>query len=121
VNNLPAQSNYHGSIVPKDRLDTIRRDFRNVAGVERRNSTRKTAATKVYLHHPSLPPRPCTTRNISATGAFVQTPDAARLRRGTQLELTFVVDVGNVTKLHQFNGVVTQVAPDGVGLSISKT
>lgn len=51
----------------------------------------------------------------------MQTPDAARLRRGTQLELTFVVDVGNVTKLHQFNGVVTQVAPDGVGLSISKT
>ena len=92
-----------------------------VVDVERRNAIRKTAATKVYMHHPSLPPRSCTTRDISATGAFVQTPDAALLRPGIQLELTFVVEVGNVTKLHQFNGVVTQVASDGVGLTISKT
>ena len=84
--------------------------------MDRRESERKRADARVILHHPLLPGRPCRTRDLSPGGAFVLTPDAAHLRRGERLELTFTVALGNVTRVHHLSGVVAQITDEGVGL-----
>lgn len=88
--------------------------------MERRFADRKRTTTKVFLHHPDLPSTPCLTRNMSKGGVFVEVEGALNIQRGTRLEMTFAVDLGNLTKLHQLQVVVAQVARDGLGLSIER-
>ncbi len=88
--------------------------------MERRLADRKRTTTKVFLHHPDLPTTPCLTRNMSKGGVFVEVQGAHLIERGTRLEMTFAVELGNLTKLHQLAVAVAQVAPDGLGLSIER-
>ncbi len=86
--------------------------------MERRTSNRKRTATKVFLHHAALPAEPSTARDLSSGGVFVTTPNARRLQVGASLEITFAVDLGNVTQLHKRSVEVAHVADDGLGLVI---
>ena len=83
---------------------------------ERRHKLRFPAETKVILSHPALSQSRCATRDLSDGGAFVVTTEADRLPRGTNLGVTFVVQLNNVAKLHHFAAYVAQVHDDGLGL-----
>ena len=89
--------------------------------MERRTLNRKRTETKVFLHHRDLPTTSCMTRDLSSGGVFVETRDAMNVQRGNRLELTFAVDLGNVTRLYQLSVVVAQVAVDGLGLVIDRS
>ncbi len=85
--------------------------------MERRDSQRRQTATKVYLSDESLPLTACTTRDMSSGGVFVETSDARWLRRGMRVQLTFVVELDGVDKLHQCSAIVARTTKDGVGLA----
>jgi hypothetical protein len=89
--------------------------------MERRISKRKLTETRVFLHHPELPPAPCVTRDLSADGVFVITPYAGRLKERAVLEMTFAVDLGNLTRLYDFVVTVTRVTNEGVALVIDRS
>lgn len=89
--------------------------------MERRNTHRKFTETKVFLHHPGLSAGPCVTRDLSADGVFVITPDAHRLKPRAVLQMTFAVDLGNLTRLYDFTVTVIRITAAGVALSIDRS
>ena len=86
---------------------------------ERRLGERKTAITNAFLNHPKLTNKSLRTRDLSARGVFVETNQGHKLDIGDKLGVTFAVNVSGVTKLHQFDGIVAQIRPDGIGLRIT--
>lgn len=89
--------------------------------MERRISNRKLTETKVYLHHPDLPAAPCITRDLSSNGVFVETADAGRLKERAVMQMTFAVDLGNLTRLYDFRVTVVRVTTDGLALAIDRS
>lgn len=89
--------------------------------MERRTNKRKLTDTKVFLHHPELPATPCVTRDLSADGVFVVTPHAHRLKARAVLEMTFAVDLGNLTRLYDFVVTVVRVTDEGLALAIDRS
>jgi hypothetical protein len=53
--------------------------------------------------------------NLSATGVFIQTTDLG-LRKGQQVDLSFAINLGSVTKIHRRTAVVAHVSRGGTGL-----
>lgn len=89
--------------------------------MERRVTKRKLTETKVFLHHPDLPSNPCVTRDLSADGVFVVMSEARNLKERAVLEMTFAVDLGNLTRLYDFTVTVIRVTDEGVALSIDRS
>ena len=89
--------------------------------MERRARQRKLTETKVYLHHPDLPSSACTTRDLSADGVFVVTSHTNRIPLSTVLKMTFAVDLGNLTRLYDFQVTVVRVTSEGLGLLIDRS
>ncbi len=89
--------------------------------MERRTNKRKLTDTKVFLHHPELPATPCVTRDLSADGVFVVTPHGDRLNTRAVLQMTFAVDLGNLTRLYDFMVTVVRITPEGIALSIDRS
>ena len=53
--------------------------------------------------------------NLSATGVFIQTTNLG-LRKGQQVELSFAINLGTVTKIHRRTAIVAHVSRGGTGL-----
>lgn len=78
---------------------------------------RHPARTKVYVAPPGQPIRRCKASNVSSSGVFLEGGDF-RLRRGTEVELIFAVDLGSVTRIHRRRAVIAHVSPNGAGLKM---
>ncbi|MFO7278260.1 MAG: PilZ domain-containing protein [Pseudomonadota bacterium] len=83
--------------------------------MERRLHTRHRARTTVYITLPGGRRKMCKAVNLSATGVFIETVNLG-LRKGQQVELTFAINLGSVTKLHRRTAVVAHVSRGGTGL-----
>ena len=83
--------------------------------VERRLHTRHRARTSVYITIPGGRKKLCRAVNLSATGVFIQTTDLG-LRKGQQVDLSFAINLGSVTKIHRRTAVVAHVSRGGTGL-----
>lgn len=83
--------------------------------MERRLHTRHRARTTVYVTLPGGRRKMCRAVNLSATGVFIETANLG-LRKGQQVELTFAINLGSVTKLHRRTAVVAHVSRGGTGL-----
>lgn len=83
--------------------------------VERRLHTRHRARTAVYVTIPGGRKKLCRAVNLSATGVFIQTADLG-LRKGQQVELSFAINLGSVTKIHRRTAIVAHVSQGGTGL-----
>jgi hypothetical protein len=83
--------------------------------VERRLHTRHRARTTVYINIPGGRRKLCRAVNLSATGVFIETTNLG-LRKGQQVELSFAINLGAVTKLHRRTAVVAHVSRGGTGL-----
>jgi hypothetical protein len=83
--------------------------------VERRLHTRHRARTSVYVTIPGGRKKLCRAVNLSATGVFIQTTDLG-LRKGQQVELSFAINLGSVTKIHRRTAIVAHVSRGGTGL-----
>jgi hypothetical protein len=83
--------------------------------MERRQHTRHRTLVKVYLTAPGRKGRACAARNLSATGVFIESADL-NLEKGQQVDLTFTVRLGAITKIHRRVGVVARITNDGTGL-----
>jgi hypothetical protein len=83
-------------------------------GLERRLHTRHRARTTVYITT-SGRKKLCRAVNLSATGVFIQTGNLG-LRKGQQVELSFAINLGTVTKIHRRKAIVAHVSRGGTGL-----
>ena len=83
--------------------------------MERRLHTRHRARTTVYINVPGGRRKLCRAVNLSATGVFIETTNLG-LRKGQQVELSFAINLGAVTKLHRRTAVVAHVSRGGTGL-----
>ena len=57
----------------------------------------------------------CRAVNLSATGVYIQTADLG-LRKGQQVDLSFAINLGSVTKIHRRKAIVAHVSRGGTGL-----
>ena len=87
---------------------------------ERRSNLRHKALTTVYLSIPGTGGRRCIARNVSSRGVFVET-DTLDLMRGTQVELIFAVNLGQVTRIHRRPAEIAHVSTIGAGLRMTLT
>ena len=87
---------------------------------ERRVHLRHKALTTVYLSIPGTGVRRCVARNLSFRGVFVET-DTLDLMRGTQVELIFAVNLGQVTRIHRRPAEIAHVSTIGAGLHMTMT
>ena len=83
--------------------------------MERRLHTRHRARTTVYISVPGGNRKLCRAVNLSATGVFIETSNLG-LRKGQQVELSFAINLGAITKLHRRTAVVAHVSRGGTGL-----
>jgi hypothetical protein len=83
--------------------------------VERRLHTRHRARTSVYIAVPGGRRKLCRAVNLSATGVFIETSNLG-LRKGQQVELSFAINLGTITKLHRRTAIVAHVSRGGTGL-----
>lgn len=86
---------------------------------ERRATTRKLTQTRVIIHHDAFGPTPLKTSNLSQGGVFVTTTAPVSLLQGTTFDITFMIDLGNVTKLRKVAATVVQSTPMGLRLRFS--
>jgi hypothetical protein len=84
-------------------------------GLERRLHTRHRARTTVYITVPGGRKKLCRAVNLSATGVYIQTTNLG-LRKGQQVELSFAINLGSVTKIHRRKAIVAHVSRGGTGL-----
>lgn len=75
--------------------------------VERRLHTRHKARTEVFVRNGSSRAR-CKAENLSASGVAVRTNDLG-LKPGTVVELAFVINLGQVSKIHRRQATVKHV------------
>ena len=83
--------------------------------VERRLHTRHRARTTVYITIPGGRKKLCRAVNLSATGVYIQTANLG-LRKGQQVELSFAINLGTITKIHRRTAIVAHVSRGGTGL-----
>ena len=83
--------------------------------LERRLHTRHRARTTVYITVPGGRKRLCRAINLSATGVFIETTNLG-LRKGQQVELSFAINLGAITKIHRRTAIVAHVSRGGTGL-----
>jgi hypothetical protein len=83
--------------------------------LERRLHTRHRARTSVYITQPNGTKKLCRAVNLSATGVFIHTSNLG-LRKGQQVELSFAINLGTVTKIHRRTATVAHVSRGGTGL-----
>ncbi|MCS6947962.1 MAG: PilZ domain-containing protein [Steroidobacteraceae bacterium] len=84
-------------------------------GLERRLHTRHRARTTVFVVVPGGRKKLCRAVNLSATGVFIQTGNFG-LRKGQQVELSFAINLGTITKIHKRKAIVAHVSRGGTGL-----
>lgn len=84
-------------------------------GLERRLHTRHRARTTVYITVQGGRKKLCRAVNLSATGVYIQTSNLG-LRKGQQVELSFAINLGSVTKIHRRKAIVAHVSRGGTGL-----
>ena len=84
-------------------------------GMERRLHTRHRARTTVYITVAGGRKKLCRAVNLSATGVYIQTTDLG-LRKGQQVDLSFAINLGSVTKIHRRKAIVAHVSRGGTGL-----
>ena len=83
--------------------------------IERRLHTRHRARTTVYITVPGGRKKLCKAVNLSATGVFIHTTNLG-LRKGQQVELSFAINLGAVTKIHRRTAIVAHGSRGGTGL-----
>lgn len=83
--------------------------------IERRLHTRHRARTCVFITVPGGRKKLCRAINLSATGVFIETANLG-LRKGQQVELSFAINLGSITKIHRRTAVVAHVSRGGTGL-----
>ena len=83
--------------------------------VESRLHTRHRARTTVYITIPGGRKKLCRAANLSATGVYIQTANLG-LRKGQQVELSFAINLGTITKIHRRTAIVAHVSRGGTGL-----
>ena len=83
--------------------------------VERRLHTRHRARTSVFITIKAGRKKLCRAVNLSATGVYIQTTNLG-LRKGQQVELSFAINLGTITKIHRRTAVVAHVSRGGTGL-----
>ncbi len=83
--------------------------------VERRLHTRHRARTTVYITIPGGRKKLCRAVNLSATGVYIHTTNLG-LRKGQQVELSFAINLGTITKIHRRTAIVAHVSRGGTGL-----
>lgn len=69
----------------------------------------------MYITIPGGKRKLCKAVNLSATGVFIETSNLG-LRKGQQVELSFAINLGTITKLHRRTAVVAHVSRGGTGL-----
>lgn len=84
--------------------------------MERRRATRKLTETKVIVHHESFSQVPLKTRDLSQGGVFVTTKKPVHLPAGTTFDITFMIDLGSLTKLRKVKAEVVDTTASGIRL-----
>lgn len=84
--------------------------------MERRHAIRKFTETRVIVHHDAIGADSLRTKDMSQSGVFVSTEQPVRLKVGTTLDMTFMIDLGAITKLRKVGATVVQSTPEGLGL-----
>lgn len=87
--------------------------------MEHRWNKRLPIAINVLLYHNSIPVVRCKTRDIGASGLFVETGPVT-YARNTILEVEFVVESHQDRQRYRLLSMVVQRAKDGMGLEFSK-
>jgi len=85
--------------------------------MERRLHMRHPARTKVFLSAPGYRIHRCKASNVSSSGVFVE-GSHLDLARGTEVELIFAVDLGQITRIHRRNAVIAHISSNGAGLKM---
>lgn len=85
--------------------------------MERRLHMRHPARTQVFLAAPGYKIRRCKASNVSSSGVFVE-GSHLELPRGTEVELIFAVDLGQITRIHRRNAVIAHISSNGAGLKM---
>ena len=83
--------------------------------MERRTAARKLTNTRVVIHHEEFDAKLLSTKDMSQGGVFVNTTTPISLQQGTRFEMTFMVDLGSITKLRKVAATVMQSTPEGFG------
>lgn len=84
--------------------------------MERRSATRKLTETKVVVHYDGFAQVPLKTRDMSQSGVFVTTKTPVNLTPGTSFEVTFMIDLGSITKLRKVKAEVVDTTAQGMRL-----
>ena len=84
--------------------------------MEKRSAARKLTDTRVVIHHDKFSSTPLRTRDMSQSGVFVSTVQPIDLKTGTTFDVTFMIDLGTITKLRKITTTVVQSTPEGLGL-----
>lgn len=87
--------------------------------VERRLHTRHNATTRVRVSVKGGQTKVCKAVNLSADGCLIATGDMG-LRKGIRATLTFLVNLGTVTKLHVRIATVAHVTRGCTGFHMER-
>ncbi len=89
--------------------------------MDRRTSSRKSIDATAYIYYQGKRiSRPCTVKNISAGGVFLELQNHG-LRRGRRIELVFPIYLTrHLIKLRRISGIVIRVIPNGAALIIRR-
>jgi hypothetical protein len=84
---------------------------------EKRAHARHNTKTRISVRAPGLAPIILRSTNLSAKGVFVHTEDLG-LTPGTAVELTFVIELSGVIKLHRRRATVVHLHNGGTGFEM---
>ncbi len=84
---------------------------------EKRAHIRHRTKTRVSISAPGLAPVILRSTNLSATGVYILTAGLGLLP-GTRAELTFVIPLGAVFKLHRRRATVIHLTNGGTGFKL---
>lgn len=89
--------------------------------MDRRTSSRKSIDATAYIYYQGKRiSRPCTVRNISSGGVFLELQNHG-LRRGRRIELVFPIYLTrHLIKLRRISGIVIRITPKEVALIIRR-
>lgn len=89
--------------------------------MDRRASSRKSIEATAYIYYQGKRiSRPCTVKNISAAGIFLELKNHG-LRRGRRIELVFPIFLTRtLIKLRRISGIVIRITPGGAALIIRR-
>jgi len=90
----------------------------NADNIERRGTTRHRARTKVHIKSTHGKKRLCQAVNLSAGGVAIETKDLG-LTKNEIVELTFVINLGAIAKMHHRKARVVHVKNGITGFAMA--